>query len=254
METLSNKAIVVPAEAAAGSPDDEWVPLTYASIHDVVAPANQVSSLAGLLIRQYGTQLGEEAELMVALLQDSVTRLQNLLAGFRTYARIVGTRAPLQLCDGNALLAHSLASAQAAIAESSASVTHDRFPALYCDPAQIGYVLTGLIENSLKFRGPERCEVHLSAVSHDDAWILSVRDNGIGIDPKHHKSIFEMFKRVHNEQYPGAGVGLAIAQRIVQRHGGRIWVESELGRGAAVFFSLPRERVPGEQGNARAYA
>lgn len=244
----------MPPQENGGSPADEGVPLTYGAIHDLVGPANQISSLTGLLMRQYGDTLGAEAQVMVDLIQNSVGRLQNLLAGFRLYARIVGEKRPLHLCDGNALLNGVLASLQPVIEESGALVTHGQIPELYCDSGQIGYLLTTLVENALKFRGEQPCAVHVSAVSTDEASILSVQDNGIGIDPKYHKRIFEMFKRVHNERYSGAGVGLAIAERIVQRHGGRIWVESELGRGAMFLFSLPRGLGPTEKGSAKAYA
>ena len=244
----------MPAEPSGRPPAEERVPLSYDSLHDLVGPINQISSLTGLLLKQYGDRLGPDAEVMIGLLQSSVNRLQNLLAGFRTYTRIVNEKGPMQLCDGNALLSGSLTSMQAAIEESGASVTHGEIPELYCDPAQIAYLLTSLIENALKFRGQGPCEIHVSAVANDGRWILSVRDNGIGIDPKFHKRIFEMFKRVHNEQYPGAGVGLTIAERIIQRHGGTIWLESELGRGATFFFSLPRGLVSEEKGSANAYA
>jgi light-regulated signal transduction histidine kinase (bacteriophytochrome) len=237
MEAASKRVTTVAAEE---SRSEESVPLTYEALHDLVGPANQVSSLTGLLLRQYGDKLGPDGEVMLGLIQGSVNRLQNLLAGFRRYTRVVGERARLRACDGNALLAGSLHSMQAMIEESGALVTHDLLPELYCDPAQVGYILTGLIENALKFRSQARCQVHVSSALNHDMVILSVRDNGIGIDSKYHKRIFEMFKRVHNEGYPGAGVGLAIAERVVQRHGGRIWVESELERGATFFFSLPR--------------
>lgn len=242
MEAASQKmsSRQIELETAEGSQSDGCVPLTYGALHDLVGPANQVSSLAGLLIKQYGDRLGPEGEVMLGLIQGSVGRLQNLLEGFRTYTRVVGEKPLLRVCDGNALLAGSLSSVKAMIEESGAVITHDPLPALYCDPAQIGHILAGIIENSLKFRNRDRCEVHVSSVLDNDMAILSVRDNGIGIDSKHHRRIFEMFKRLHNERYPGAGVGLAIAERVIQRHGGKIWVESELERGATFFFSLPR--------------
>jgi light-regulated signal transduction histidine kinase (bacteriophytochrome) len=243
MQAASKKITVMPIDVEKSSPppaDDEAVRLTYGSMHDLVSPANQICSLTGLLIRQYGDRLGPDAGEMLDLIQGSVNRLQKLLAGFRTYAQIAGQKAPLQLCDGNDLLTASLSSLKPVIDENGASVTRDDLPELYCDPAQITFVFLSLMENSIKFRSQARPEIHVSAVSDEDMSTLVVRDNGIGIDSRNHRRIFEMFKRVHNERYSGAGVGLAIVERIVQRHGGQIWVDSELGQGATFSFSLPR--------------
>ena len=214
--------------------------LTYGSLHDLAGPANQVSTLAGLLLKQYGDRMGSEAQAIFDLLQGSVTRLQNLLAGVRTYAQIVGRQGSFALLDANALLAGSFSSLQALIDETGAQVTSDHLPEVYGDAAQIGQVFTALLENAIKFRAERSPEIHVSANASDQMWVLGVQDNGIGIDSKNQTRIFELFKRVHNEKYPGAGVGLAIADRIVQRHGGRIWVESEIGSGSTFYFSLPR--------------
>lgn len=218
----------------------EGVRLTYDSLHDLVSPINQISSLTNLLLKQYGARLGPEAADLIGLLEGSVARLQKLLAGFRTYVQIAGQETSFQLCEGNALVADALATLNTAIAQSGASIAYDRLPELYCDPVQTTYMLMSLVENSIKFRSQSPPEIHIASVSDEDSAILSVRDNGIGIDEKHHRRIFEMFKRVHNDQYPGAGVGLAIAERIVARHGGKIWVESKLGHGSTFFISLPR--------------
>ena len=133
-------------------------------------------------------------------------------------------------CDANLLLAAALELVRPAIDRSGAQVTHDALPGLYCDPTQISQTFANLIDNSIKFRGESRPEIHVSAQADGDAWIYSFRDNGMGIDPRHSERIFGVFKRIHNDGYPGAGVGLAIAKKIVEGHGGRIWVESALGR------------------------
>lgn len=218
--------------------------LTYGSLHDLAGPANQVCTLAGLFLKQYGDRMGPEAQAIFDLLQGSVTRLQNLLAGVRTYAQIVGRQAPFALLDANELLAGSSSSLQALIDETGARVTSDHLPEVYGDAAQIAQVFTALLENAIKFRAERHPEIHISANASDHMWVLSVQDNGIGIDSKNQTRIFELFKRVHNEKYPGAGVGLAIADRIVQRHGGKIWVESEIGSGSTFYFSLPRNAPP----------
>lgn len=236
-----NAVMQTNAEAARLSAIGEaGIVLTYGSLHDLSGPANQVCTLAGLLLKQYGDRMGPEAQAIFDLLQGSVTRLQSLLAGVRTYSQIVGREASFTLLDANELLAGSSSSLQALIDATGAQVTSDHLPEVYGDAAQVGQVFTALLENAIKFRSERQPEIHISASASDQMWVLGVRDNGIGIDSKNQTRIFELFKRVHNEKYPGAGVGLAIADRIVQRHGGKIWVESEIGSGSTFYFSLPR--------------
>ena len=232
-------------EVGGQSPDDDAaVRLTYDSLHDLVGPANQICTLAGLLIRQCGSRLGPESADLAALIQASINDLRTFLDGFRMYAQIAGPRARCEPCDGDTLLQASLASLQSLVEDTGAYVTQDALPEIYCDPTQIAFVFTALVENSIKFRSESRPEVHVAAASSEEAWVFSVRDNGIGIDRKYHRRIFEMFRRVHNKQYAGAGVGLTITERIVQGHGGKIWVESELGQGATFYFALPRAAGP----------
>lgn len=218
---------------------------SYDSLHDFVGPANRICTLTGLLIRQYGERLGPDANGLVDLIEDSKSRLQILGEGLRRYAQIVDTPSTLELRDANALFVTSLAPIKSMILDSGASVSQDRLPELLCDGAQIGYVFTSLVENAIKFRSSAPPRIHVAAISSGDNWTFAVRDNGIGIDPKHHRRIFKMFKRVHNDGYPGAGVGLTITEAILRRRGGRIWVESELGSGATFFFTLPCARPTG---------
>jgi light-regulated signal transduction histidine kinase (bacteriophytochrome) len=162
------------------------------------------------------------------------------MSGLRTHTRIVGRCQPARDLGANAILASATVMIQQAITESDALVTHDDLPEVYCDPTQICFVFASLIENSIKFRSEQRPEIHISArLEQNDRVLFSVRDNGIGIDPKYTERIFGVFKRIHNDAYPGAGIGLPIAKRIVERHGGRISVESQPGHGATFFFTLP---------------
>jgi len=243
MNAGTQNAAVMRATSEAAQPSgirEAGIVLSYGSLHDLAGPANQVCSLAGLLLKQYGDRMAPEAQAIFDLLEGSVTRLQNLLAGVRTYAQIVGRQVPFARWDANAMLAGSISSLQGLIDKNGAQVTSDPLPELYGDPAQIGHVFTALLENAMKFRSGAPPEVHISATSSDQMWVFGVQDNGIGIDPKNQARIFELFRRVHNEKYPGAGVGLAIADRVVQRHGGKMWVESEIGRGSTFYFSVPR--------------
>jgi light-regulated signal transduction histidine kinase (bacteriophytochrome) len=241
MEAARKKSEVTPIEAGQA---ELAIPLSYDSLHDLVSPANQVCTLTSLLLKEYGNRLGPEADALVGLIQGSMGRLQNLVGGFRLYAQIVGRAAPYEACDATSLLAGALGSLQTALHGSGATVTQDRLPELPCDPAQISYLFASLLDNAIKFRSQQPPKIHISAVGNDDQWTFAIRDNGIGIEAKYHRRIFDLFKRVHNDAYPGAGVGLAIAERVVQRHGGRIWVESDLGSGATFFFSLPKSALP----------
>ena len=220
--------------------EEEWVPLTTDSLHDLASPVNQIGSIMDLILKKHAGALDDDAKVLFGYLQNATARLQNLLGGLRTFMQMVGAPPARRRSDGNELLTAARAMLQHAIVQSDALMTCDPLPELYCDPSQITYVLVILIDNAIKFRGERRAEIHVSAISGKKNWVLSVRDNGIGIDPRYAKRIFAAFKRIHNDDYPGSGVGLAIAKRIMERHGGRIWVESELGQGATFLLELPK--------------
>ena len=216
------------------------VHFTSESLHDLTSPVNQMCSLADLIVKRYGGKLDGEADTLFGLFKASAQRLQILLGGMKTFIQVTSSSNPYQLCEGNALLAASLAPIEQAIIKSGATVTHEQLPKLFCDPAQMTYVFSGLIENAIKFRGDRAPEIHVASDSREDAWLLSIRDNGIGISERQKERVFGMFHRLNSDSIPGAGVGLAIAKRVMDLHGGRIWVQSELGRGATFFLALPK--------------
>ena len=218
--------------------DDCYVRLNGDSLHDLMSPVNQIGTLVGLILEKHRSTLDPEAETLFGFVQSSASRLQNLIAGLGTYVRVAGAPSPGRLCDSNKLLAGAQASIQSEIERNGAVVTHDPLPEIYCDPNQIGYVFASLMENSIKFRRERRPEIHVSATARDNVWVFAVRDNGIGIDPRHRDRVFGLFKRFQNDAYPGTGVGLATARQIVEQHGGRIWVESQPDLGATFYFSL----------------
>jgi light-regulated signal transduction histidine kinase (bacteriophytochrome) len=216
--------------------------LTTESLHNFTSPVNQMCSLADLIVKRYEGKLDNEAETLFSFFKGSAHRLQILLVGLRTYIEVTSSTKPYQRCEGDALLAASMATIEHEITEASATVTHDRLPELICDPVQMSFVFTGLIDNSIKFRGERAPEIHVSSSSQDGVWLLTIRDNGIGI-PEHQKDrVFGMFHRLNGEMIPGAGVGLTIARRVVEQHGGRIWVESAVGPGATFFLTLPKSQ------------
>jgi len=200
---------------------------------------NQMRALAELILKRYHGTLDDDAEAMFRFLGDSAEHLQNLVAGLKTYMRVVGTREPYRRCDGNLLLAGALASIRPPIEQNTAVVTHGPIPELYCDPSQMACAIANLVENAIKFRSERPPEICISVTRKEDFWVFSVRDNGIGIDPRYSERIFSLFKRINNGAFPGAGVGLAITRQIVEQHGGQIWVESKLGSGSTFYFTLP---------------
>ena len=213
---------------------------TSESLHDLTSPANQMCSLADLIVERYGGKLDSEADALLGLFKASAQRLQIFLDGLRRFVQVTTWSSPYQLCEGGALLPASLAPIERDIRQSGAIITHDHLPELFCDPVQMSYVFSGLIENAIKFRGELAPEIHISSSSQQDLWLLSTRDNGIGIQEQQKERVFGMFHRLSSNLIPGAGVGLAIAKRIMDLHGGRMWVESELGRGATFFLALPK--------------
>jgi chemotaxis family two-component system sensor kinase Cph1 len=172
--------------------------------------------------------------------------MSQLITDLLEYSRVDHEGGELRATDANVPLASALANLRAGIAEAGAQITHDELPTVQADAAQLGQVFQNLLGNAIKFRDPGRpCRVHVAARKDGGQWIFSVRDNGIGIDPKQNARVFVIFQRLHTrEDYLGTGMGLAICRRIVERHGGRIWVESQLGQGSTFFFTMPEGSMP----------
>jgi light-regulated signal transduction histidine kinase (bacteriophytochrome) len=221
------------------APNDRFIPLHADSLHDLAGPVNQISVMLDLYLNRKQPGSGDDA--ILKLILDSRDRLRKLILALQDYDRVAGAPPRFQPCEGNNLLAIAVRWLDAAIVESGAKVQQNDLPRIQCDPNQMTYAFASLIENAIKFRSEEPPEVRISAASQGDDWLFSVRDNGIGIEPRHQQSAFHMFRRIHGDRYPGVGAGLAITRRIVESHGGRIWVESLPGRGSAFFFTLPSD-------------
>lgn len=212
----------------------------YVASHDLQEPLRMVASYVQLLEKRYKDKLDADAGEFIGYAVGGVTRMQALINGLLAYSR-VGTRGK-ELSPVNCETVYDLATAnlQAAIEAGHADVTHEPLPTVMGDATQLMQLLQNLIGNALKFRREDRVMVHVSAAQREHEWIFSVRDNGIGIAPQHRDRIFGIFQRLHTEEeFPGTGIGLAVCKKIVERHGGRIWVESELGKGATFFFTIP---------------
>jgi len=223
--------------------NQEWQQFAYVVSHDLQEPLRMVISYLQLLDRQYKGQLGTDADEFIEYAVGGASRMQTLIHDLLAYSRVSTRGKPLMPTDSEEILRQTLMNLKVAIEESGAKVSCDGLPTVMADATQLSQVFQNLIGNAIKFRGEESPVVHLEAARQEEGWVFSVRDNGIGIDPQYADRIFLIFQQLHTRgEYPGTGVGLAICKRIVERHGGRIWVESEVGRGSTFYFTVPNRR------------
>lgn len=214
----------------------------FASVasHDLQEPLRMVASFTQLLARRYRGKLDQDADEFIGFAVDGATRMQTLINDLLTYSR-VGTRGkPFGPTDCEAILKMALDNLAGAIEESGAVITSSHLPTVSADEVQLIQLIQNLIANAIKFCGQESPQIQVSAERKGHEWVFAVKDNGIGIAPEHQERIFMIFQRLHHRtEYPGSGIGLAICQKIVERHGGRIWLESQPGKGSTFYFSIP---------------
>jgi len=211
----------------------------YVASHDLQEPLRMVTSYVQLLAKRYKGKLDSDADEFIGFAVDGAVRMWKLINDLLTYSRVGMRGKGLELTDCEVVLAQSLSDLKVAIEEHGALITHDPLPTVMADRLQLGQLLQNLVGNAIKFRGNESPRVHISASRNGNEWTFSVRDNGIGIAPEYFDRIFIIFQRLHSRQeYAGTGIGLAICKKIVERHGGRIWVESEVGKGTTFYFTL----------------
>ena len=215
----------------------------FASIasHDLQEPLRMVASYTQLLAERYEGQLDEKAGKYIAYAVEGAIRMQRLVNDLLTYSRVSTRGNPLETTDSHSILGQAISNLAAMIEESKAIVTNEELPMVRADVSQLVQVFQNLLANAIKFRGGDFPHVHVSVRDEGREWVFSVRDNGIGIDRQYAERIFVIFQRLHTRQeYPGTGIGLAVCKRIVERHGGKIWVESEPGKGSTFFFTVPK--------------
>jgi PAS domain S-box-containing protein len=212
----------------------------YIVSHDLNEPLRTITSFLHLLTKRLQGKLDTEATEYFAFVRDGAERLQLLLKDLLAYTSVDGSAQTFTVVDSANLLTQVLDDLHATIADNMASITHDALPTVTGDAAQLRLVLQNLIGNALKFRAAPPPQIHISAQRNGTHWQFSVRDNGIGLDPHQTVQIFQVFRRLHpSQEYAGTGIGLAICKRIVERHGGRIWVDSTPGNGATFYFTIP---------------
>ncbi|MEO6861408.1 MAG: PAS domain S-box protein [Microcoleus sp.] len=220
--------------------NSELEQFAYVASHDLQAPLNTIAGYAKLLEKRFHNQLDAQAIKFLDNIVNSCVRMQTLIDALLEYSRVGSSQKRFDLIDCNLVFEDACANLQLTIRQNQASVTRADLPRIAGDCFQLLQLFQNLIGNAIKYRSSEAPVVLLGASRQGDNWVFSVQDNGIGIAEQHHPRIFQIFQRLHTQtEYSGTGIGLAICQRIVDRHGGRLWVESEPDRGSTFYFSIP---------------
>jgi len=231
------------AEAALRTTNAELQHFAYALTHDLQEPLRMVVNFTELLAQEYTGKLGKEADQYISYSVDGALRIEALLQALLCYWEVTGRdEDSFIVLECDAVLAKALSHLEGAIVESGAIVTSDPLPSLVAEEVMLMSLFQNLISNAIKYRSRETPRIHVSVERDGEGWLFAVRDNGIGIDPQYADRVFGMFKRLHGKDIPGTGIGLALCKKIIERKGGRIWVESEEGKGAAFRFTIPARR------------
>jgi PAS domain S-box-containing protein len=213
----------------------------YVASHDLQEPLRNVTAYVQMLQRRYENKLDEDADEFIGYAVAGARRMRALIRDLLEYSRVSARAKPFGPTDLNALLRGVVEDLKVQVAEANARITYDELPEARVDAVQFRQLLENLLANGLKFRGQAPARIHLGCQEQDREWVFSVRDNGIGIDPAHAEQIFVIYERLHSDdEIPGTGIGLALCKKIVERHGGRIWVESAPGEGSTFYFTIPR--------------
>ncbi|MBA3967691.1 MAG: PAS domain S-box protein [Nitrospirales bacterium] len=213
----------------------------YIASHDLQEPLRTIHGFTQLLAERYKDQLDDQGREFIGFVTDGANRMQTLIQDLLKYSRIQAQELNPVPVNGEEVLQEILEHLRMVIGDKQASITHDPLPVIKTDRSHFQHLLQNLITNAIKFHGPKPPNIHLSAQEGADEWLFSVQDNGIGMEPEYFERIFLPFKRLHTrEEYQGTGIGLAICKKIVERRGGRIWVESEQGKGAKFSFAFPK--------------
>ncbi len=212
----------------------------YVASHDLQEPLRMVTAYIGLLNKKYGNELNDQAKSYMAFAVDGANRMKDLIGDLLQYSRIDTQGKSFSSVDLNLVTEEVIDTLHVAIRESKAVVTKEPLPTVWGDATQLSQVLQNLISNAVKFRGPQAPRIEVASRESAREWTIMVKDNGIGIDPKDHDKLFQMFQRLHTRtEYQGTGIGLAIAKKIVELHGGRIWVKSDGRSGSTFYFTIP---------------
>jgi PAS domain S-box-containing protein len=227
------------AEELAMSNEELYV-FSYAASHDLQEPLRTIQSFVNLLNEKYKNRLDDEVNEYIEAADDGVSRMYRLITDFLMYSRVGSQSAVMEDVDCDEALKDALANVKVAIKESKAKIKQYSLPSIYGNRLQMTQVFQNLISNAIKYKGERAPFIEISATKRDGLWVFSVTDNGIGIEQWFSERIFIVFQKLHDhKKYPGSGIGLALCKRIVEKHGGKIWFESEVGKGSTFYFTIP---------------
>ena len=222
--------------------NNDLVQFAYVASHDLRAPVRAIKSFSQILEKDYSEKLDAEANECLGFIVNGAGRLETLINDLLAYSRVDTQGKAFVPVDTSEVLDQVVGDLRLDIEESQAEITRDALPVVVADASQMTQLFQNLISNAIKFQGQEPPKVHVAARKEDDGWTFSVKDNGIGIEAQHTERIFAMFQRLHTQdEYPGTGMGSAICKKIVERHGGDIWVQSKVGMGSTFYFSIPNQ-------------
>jgi light-regulated signal transduction histidine kinase (bacteriophytochrome) len=227
--------------------NEELEAFAYVASHDLQEPLRAMASYTQLLKRQLQGQLSTDGDLYIGHVLEGAARMRALINALLDYSRVGRRALDLRPTAVDTVFDTVMADLSTIIAENAAQVTRQPLPVIAADPVQLGQLFRNLISNAIKFRRDEAPRIEVTSRLEGDHWLFTVRDNGIGIDAKHYERIFIIFQRLHGRERAGTGIGLAVCKKIVERHGGQIWVESELGKGSTFSFTLPIRGDLGEE-------
>lgn len=227
------------AEELALSNEELYV-FSYAASHDLQDPLRNVEQFITSLQKSYGKKMDRRFKKQIDAAEDGVLRMSRLINDFLAYSRVGTEKAKYEQTDLNGVVKDAVANLKTIIHESKAKVIYKNLPSIYCNPLHMTAVFQNLLSNSIKYKGEKHPQIRINSERRNGEWLFSVADNGQGIEPWYHERIFLLFFKMHDpKKYPGSGIGLALCKRVIEKHGGKIWLESEKGKGSTFYFTIP---------------
>lgn len=240
IESIRNITAIKETETNLARSNRELEQFAYVASHDLQEPLRKIAGFTELLASRYKDTFDEKAESYMAYIIDGATRMRSLINDLLSYSRVMSSAKELAETDCSTVLSRVLRDLDMVIKESNTEIVCGPLPVIHADQSQLGQLFQNLIGNAIKYRGAAAPMITINAVRQSNDWLFSVADNGLGIAPEFHERIFAIFQRLHTRsEYPGTGIGLAVCNKIVERHGGKIWVESTGNAGSTFFFTIP---------------